>query len=286
LPAIDPIFATPELPVSVNPWRPPGIDEAKPFVADGVGCPFENVIEMSGERVKQLVDDVSRIAAIEHLVHEQVDEMGNSITKETRTYDYVASISEHRPGFLAVDEDRLERMARASFPDRIASGGFAALALVFHPHMRENFEMTCEGLGSWHGQAAWLVHFKQREDRPALISEYNVGGEIYSLRLKGRAWITADKFEIVRIELELINPMPQIQLRCEQLVVEYGPVRFQKNVELWLPNKAEIYLDYRKHRYYRSHGYDHYMLFSADAVEKRNEPKITSTEPTAEPPSN
>ena len=282
-PTIDPIFTTPELPVSVNPWRPPGIDEATPSVAEGVSCPFDSVIEMSGERVKQLVDDVSRISAIEHLVHEQVDEMGNSITKETRNYDYVASISENRPGFLAVDEDRLERMARADFPDRIASGGFAALALVFHPHMRENFEMTCEGLGSWHGQAAWLVHFKQREDRPALISEYNVGGEIYSLRLKGRAWITADKFEIVRIESELIKPMSQIQLRCEQQVVEYGPVRFQKNVELWLPKKAEIYLDYRKHRYYRSHGYDHYLLFSVDSVEKRNEPKAPSTGPAEKP---
>jgi len=153
------------------------------------------------------------------------------------------------------------------------------LALVFHPVMRDNFAMTCEGLGSWHGQAAWVVHFRQREDRPALISEYNVGGQIYALRLKGRAWITADKFEIVRIESELINPMPQIQLRCEQQVVEYGPVKFQKNVELWLPKKAEIYLDYRKHRYYRSHGYDHYLLFSVESVEKRNEPKAPSTEP-------
>jgi tetratricopeptide (TPR) repeat protein len=282
---IDPIFATPELPVSVNPWRPAGIDDAKPSVADGVGCPIDSVIEKSGERVKQLVDDVSRISAIEHLLHEQVDEMGNSITKETRNYDYVASISEDKKGFLAVDEDRLERMARASFPDRIASGGFAALALVFHPDMRENFEMTCEGLGSWQGQATWLVHFKQREDRPALISEYNVGGEIYSLRLKGRAWITADKFEIVRIESELIAPMAPIQLRCEQQVVEYGPIRL-KNVELWLPKKAEIYLDYRKHRYYRSHSYDHYLLFSVDSVEKPKDPKVPLTETTEKPLAN
>jgi tetratricopeptide (TPR) repeat protein len=282
---IDPIFATPELPVSVNPWRPAGIDDAKPSVADGVGCPIDSVIEKSGERVKQLVDDVSRISAIEHLLHEQVDEMGNSLTKETRNYDYIASISEDKKGFLAVDEDRLERMARASFPDRIASGGFAALALVFHPDMRENFEMTCEGLGSWQGQATWLVHFKQREDRPALISEYNVGGEIYSLRLKGRAWITADKFEIVRIESELIAPMAPIQLRCEQQVVEYGPIRL-KNVELWLPKKAEIYLDYRKHRYYRSHSYDHYLLFSVDSVEKPKDPKVPLTETTEKPLAN
>jgi tetratricopeptide (TPR) repeat protein len=283
-PAIDPIFATPELPVSVNPWRPPGIDESKPSVADGVSCPFDSVIQMSGERVKQLVDDVSRIAAIEHLVHEQVDEMGNSITKETRNYNYVASVSENRPGFLAVDEDRSERLTRADFPDGIASSGLGALALIFHPNMRGNFEMTCEGLGSWHGQATWLVHFKQREDRPASIHGYRMGDETYPVHLKGRAWITAAKFEIVRIESELASPMPQIQLRCEQQVVEYGPVQFpRKNLELWLPTKAEIYFDYRKHRYYRSHSYDHYMLFSVQSDEKRNEPKMPSPEPPGKP---
>jgi tetratricopeptide (TPR) repeat protein len=279
---IDPVFATPELPASVNPWRPPGIDEVKPSVADGIACPYDNVIEMSGQRVKELVDDVSRISAIEHLLHEQVDEMGNSITKETRNYDYIASISEGKLGFLAVDEDRLERMARANFPDRIASGGFAALALVFHPDMRDNFEMTCEGLGNWHGQATWLVHFRQREDRPARMQDYRVGDEIYSVHLKGRAWITADGFEIVRIESELIDPMPQIQLRCEQQVVEYGPVQFKK-MGLWLPKKAEIYLDYRKHRYYRSHSYDHYLLFSVDSSDK---PKVPSVEPTTKAPAN
>jgi Flp pilus assembly protein TadD len=283
LSGFDPIFASPELPVFVNPWRPPGIDEVKPAVADGVRCPSESVIEQSGERVKELVDDVSRIAAIEHLLHEQVDEMGNPYTKEIRNYNYVASIS----GKLGVDEYRSGlQTGIADFPDRIATNGFATLALVFHPDMRDSFEMTCEGLGSWHGQAAWLVHFRQREDRPARLSEYRIGGKPYSLRLKGRAWITSDKFEIVRIESELISPMPQIQLRCEQEIVEYRPVQFQKNVELWLPQKAEIYLDYRKHRYYRSHSYDHYMLFSVDSVEKRNEPKAPPTEAIEKPLSN
>jgi tetratricopeptide (TPR) repeat protein len=281
-PAIDPIFATPELPASVNPWRPPGIDEVKPSVAEGIACPSDTVIERSGERVKELVDNVSRIAAFERLVHQQVSEMGASLTKETRDYDYVASISERKPGFLEVDEERSSRTTRAGVPDGIFSGGFASLALVFHPDMRDNFEMTCEGLGNWQGKATWLVHFKQREDRPARMHDYRVGAETYSAHLKGRAWITADKFEIVRIESELTAPMPQIQLRCEQQVVEYGPVQFQKNVELWLPIKADIYLDFRKHRYYRTHSYDHYMLFSVDSIEKRKEPQAPPPEkPTA-----
>ena len=281
LSAIDPLFLAPELPVSVNPWRPPGIDEVKPSVSEGVSCPFETVIEMSGQRVKELVDDVSRIAAIENMVHEQVNEMGNPATRETRNYDYAVAISDNGRGGFAVDEDRFERLARADFPDGIATIGFAALALVFHPNMRENFEMTCEGLGSWHGRAAWLVHFKQREGRDPHMIDFKLNNIRYPVHLKGRAWITADKFEIVRIESELASPMPEIRLRSEQQVVEYGPVQFpRKNLELWLPTKAEIYFNFRKRRYYRSHTYDHYMLFSVDSEEKRNEP----TMPRAEPP--
>ena len=267
LSGVDSLFAAPELPVSINPWRPPGIDEAKPSVADGVICPIDRVIEMSGQRVKDFVDNVSRIAAIERLVHEQVNEMGSPASRETRNYDYVATISEDKRGGIAVEEYRSERLTRADFPDGIASSGFAALALIFHPSMREDFEMTCEGLGRWHGQATWLVHFKQREGRPAHMHDFKVNDTAYPVHLKGRAWITANKFEIVRIESELASPMPQIRLRFDQQVVEYGPVQFpRKNLELWLPTQAEIYFDFRNRRYYRSHTYDHYMTEVAPVV--------------------
>lgn len=283
VPGVDPLLAAEEAPLWVKSWQPQGIDELKPSVATGVDCPYAEVVEQSGERVKQLVDDVSRIAAIEHMLHQRMDNVGNAATKETRNYNYIASISEPQPGFLQVDEDRSERLTRFDYPDEIATSGFMSLALVFHPSMRENFEMTCEGLGRWHGQATWLVHFKQREDRPARIHDYRVGGDIYSLHLKGRAWITADKFQIVRIESELMSPMPRIQLRNEQQVVEYGPVRFEaKNVELWLPQKADIYLDFRRRRYFRSQTYDHYMLFSVNTEEKPNAPKLP-TEPPEKP---
>jgi tetratricopeptide (TPR) repeat protein len=274
LAGVDPLFASPEMSFTMKPWQPPGIDETKLSMAAGVACPFDNVIEMSGNRVKDLVNDVSRIAAIEHLLHEQVDEIGNPISKETRDFNYVSAISEDKPGFLAVDEYRAEHLGLSDFPDQISSSGFAALALVFHPDMRDNFEMKCEGLGDWHGQSVWLVHFRQRDDRPARIHDYKVGAETYAVKLKGRAWITTDKFQIVRIESELVNPMKPIQLLSEHQIVEYGPVPFQrKNMELWLPKTAEIYFDFRHHRYYRRHSFDHYMLFAVDADEKRKEPK-------------
>ncbi len=223
--------------------------------------------------MQELVEDVTRFSAVEDLFHQALDEYGSPVRTETRKFNYVASISEPRPGFLSVDEFRADNLNIAGYPDHIASSGFAALALVFHPHMRDNFAMSCEGLGDWHGQPSWLVRFQQRDDRPNTMQSYKVGNKIYPVKMKGRAWITADKFQIVRIEAEMVSPMPEIQLLSEHQVVEYGPIPFQKkNLSLWLPKTAEIYFDFRRHRFYRRHSFDHYMLFAVDSDEKRKEP--------------
>ena len=275
LTGVDPLLALPAPKLSLRAWQPPGVDDIKLTVAPGVTCPADNVIGESGKRVQELVADVTRFAAVEDLFHQALDQYGNPVRTETRKYNYVASISEIEPGFLSVDEYRADKLDLHGYPDSIASTGFAALALVFHPHMRDNFEMGCEGLGDWHGQATWLIHFRQRDDRPSRMHSYRVGNQEHSVGLKGRAWITADKFQILRIEAEMVNPMPEIQLLSEHQVVEYGPVPFpKKSTTLWLPKSAEIYFDFRKHRYYRRHSFDHYMLYSVDTEEHRKEPKV------------
>jgi len=39
-----------------------------------------------------------------------------------------------------------------------------------------------------------------------------------------------------------------------------------------LPKTAEIYFDFRKHRYYRKHAFDHFLLFSVDTENKEKAP--------------
>lgn len=286
LTGVDPLVALPDPGLSVKTWRPPDIDDVKLSVAPGVACPSDQVIVESGMRVQELVDDLARFAAIEDLTHQTLDEYGNPVRTETRKFDYVASISEVEPGYLAVTEDRAAKLSLSDYPGKIASTGFATLAFVFHPHMRENFNLVCEGLGDWRGQASWLVHFEQRNDRPNRMHSYKVGNEFHPVPLKGRAWITSDKFQIVRIEAEMVRPMPEIQLLSEHQVVEYGPIPFpKKNTTLWLPKSADIYFDFRKHRYYRRHSFDHYMLFSVDADEKHKEPKSAKPDAPGKNPS-
>jgi tetratricopeptide (TPR) repeat protein len=277
------LAATSKLPDTA--WQPPGIDRGTPPVATGVSCPYEKVVDGAGKRVEQFVDDVAKFAAIEDMLHERLDEMGNPTTKETRKFDYAASISQARPGVVLVDEYRTERYGMENLPDQFADKGFAALALVFHPAMRDGFRMTCEGLGDWHGQATWLIHFRQREDRPNRIQSYLVGAANYPVDLKGRAWITADKFQIVRIESEMVSPLPEIQLLAEHQITEYGPVPFpKKNTELWLPKSAEVYMHFRGHRYYRKHSFAKYMLFSVEETQKDREAKHDPSGPGSTSP--
>jgi tetratricopeptide (TPR) repeat protein len=177
----------PDLPPSA--WGPAGVDEAKPPVAAGPACPYDQVIEMSGKRVQQLVQDVSQFAAIEDLLHEQLDRFGNPTTKENRQFDYLATISENPPGYFNVDENRMVRSARSDIPDGIITHGFMSLALIFHPDTRDDFQITCEGLSQWQGQATWLMYFRHRDDKPSRFGRFTEGNQPYAVKLKGRAWI-------------------------------------------------------------------------------------------------
>ena len=183
-------------------------------------------------------------------------------------------------GPTAIEEYRVDKLVQKGSPGGIKSTGFMTLALVFHPDRQDDFQFVCEGQGDWRGQASWLVHFRQRPDRTNHMHAYNVGDEVFAVDLKGRAWITTDKFQIVRIEADIVGPMAEIQLLSEHQAVEYGPVPFaKKNTMLWLPKNAEIYIDFRKRHYYRRHSFDHYTLFSVDSEEK---PKVPVNPPPKE----
>jgi len=269
----DPLGAVPGPALTTQTWRPPDVDDAKPTLAPGVVCPAAEVIDGSGKRVQELVQDLARFAANEDLFHQSIDAFGFPTRTETRKYDYVAMVSEPQPGAVSIEEFRTDKPPQVGYPDGIASTGFITLALVFHPDMQKDFDLDCEGQTNWRGQTSWLVHFRQRHDSPNRMHGYMLGDQLFPVDLKGRAWITADKFQIVRIEADMVKPMPEIQLLSEHQAVEYGPVPFpKKNTTLWLPKTAEIYFDFRKHRYYRKHAFDHFLLFSVDSENNEKVP--------------
>src|SRR2546429_3729382 len=99
-------------------------------------------------------------------------------------------------------------------------------------------------------------------------------GPSYPVALKGRAWILRDSFDIARLETDLIAPVPQIKLVADHTAIEYGPVRFHiPDAEMWLPQSAEVYYDWRGKRIHRRHSFSHYLLFVVDDNQRNAEPK-------------
>ena len=264
------------LPMPSN-WLPPNIDDKVPLVEAGASCAVDEVVANTGRQLMELVKDVDRFAAIESLTHESVNKNGLASSPEKRKFNYVVSIQEVQHGYLNVEEYRNSGGSPAEFPDGVATNGLPALVLIFHPYNAVNFEMTCEGLGRWNGGLTWQVHFRQRTDKPNTIKRYRTGadGPSYPVALKGRAWISADNYQVVRLETDLVSPVPQIKLIADHADIEYGPVKFNKgNVSMWLPQSADVYYDWKGRRIHRRHSFSNYLLFAVDDKQKITVPRV------------
>jgi hypothetical protein len=140
--------------------------------------------------------------------------------------------------------------------------------------MVSDFKLSCEGLGRWAGRPAWQVRFEQRQDRQNRIRYYKIQGNYYPVALKGRAWIDAATYQMLRLETDLIRPVSQIDLTYERLSIEYGEVEFHSRaLRLWLPATAELYWERHGRRYYRRHSFSNFKVFVVDTNQKFQPPK-------------
>ena len=253
---------------------PLDVDSQRPSVAAGVPCPA-NLLQMTANPSKQLVDSVSQFSAVEHMVHENISAQGTPRNRETREYNYVVAISEPPHGVLSIQEYR--NADNLEMPDKITTTGLPVLAVAFHPMFRDDFEMKCEGLGDWNGKASWIVYFHQLDNKPSRLRSYVVNKNYYPVALKGRAWISADNYQILHLETDLVKPIPDIRLSTEHTSVTYGPVEFRNHgTDLWLPKSAELYVSLGNRRFHRSENFDHFMLFATDTQEATKPPKTES----------
>lgn len=259
-------------PADVNAGMPVDVDSQVPTVAQAVQCPA-NLLDSAADRSKEMVDSVAQFSAIEEMVHENLSAQGLPRSREVRKYNYLVSITEPPQGALVIQEFRNISGEPTEFPDQISTSGLPVLALAFHRQFRDDFEMKCEGLGDWNGQPAWLVHFRQREDKPARLRTYIVNKNNYPVALKGRAWFAAESFQPLHVETDLVHTLPQIQLLTEHTSINYAPVEFKKSgTDLWLPESANLYVHFGKRRFHRSESFDHFMLFATDAIDKPKAP--------------
>ncbi len=256
-------------------WHPPHVDDAVPPVIADTPCSLPQVLAGAGRRMKQLFATLQQFTATERV--EYYDASSSGVLRAPQLYSgtYLAALSEVRPDLIQVDE-----MCNGSIDLGPAFGGYAttglaALALILHPVLVGEFEMRCEGLGSWQGQRAWQIAFLQRTDLPNRVRGFRTRSGSYPIYMKGRVWVDAGSFQVLRLESDLIAPVPQIQLTRDHLAITYGPVHFaERGVDLWLPQSAELYSEIRGRRSYRRHSFSDFLLFSVDVNQTIADPKV------------
>ncbi|MGH9747152.1 MAG: hypothetical protein ACRD59_13720 [Candidatus Acidiferrales bacterium] len=255
-------------------WIPQSVDAAIPRVAPGVPCSLPLLLQGAGQHVTQLFTNLQKFGATERVEHFRLDATGTRHKPQSRTFYYVVLASPSSEGAFALVEYRNGTTDPALFPERTATDGLPAMAFIFHPFLVPDFDFACEGLGQWNGRPAWQIHFAQRVDRPNHIRSYLIEARYYYIPLKGRAWIDAGTFQVLRFESELSKPVQEIGLTQEQLAIDYGPVQFQsQKQQIWLPLRAEVYAERHGHRYYRRHTFSDFKLFTVGTSQQIQPPK-------------
>jgi tetratricopeptide (TPR) repeat protein len=283
-PALTPPDLSTIIPVTETNWIPPDVDQEKLVLDPGASCQLDEVIQATGDRVKELVESVDRFTATEKVEHSSLSPLGLQISKETRTFDYMVEIRPLGAHDLDVQEYRNGSVSRQQFPGHISTLGLPTVALVFHPYYQEKYEFACEGRGAWRDKPAWMVHFHQRTDRKSAMLVYRVAGKSYAVGLKGRAWIDTTNSQILAIETDTMRPVSEIRLMRDHQLIEYGSVAFRNDtMHLWLPKSADWYSSFSGQRYHRRHTFSQFLLFSVDDQQKIGKPK-EPVEPAAPTP--
>ena len=289
--AIAPILSSANLPSALaNPlttsprWLPSSVDDSIPAADATASCPLPQILRQAGDRVLEFVQNVDRFTATESLSHQTLNEFGLAVRSEKVKFNYLVSIQEIKPGVFDVQEFRDGLTTHEVFPEHVATLGTVAMVFVFHPNYVEDFDFRCEGLAHQGDREAWQVHFSQKADRASRLRSYRLGTQYFRVGVKGRAWISTETSQVLRMETDLVSKVPEIRLHAEHQDILYGPVPFQKkNLVLWLPLATETYLDFNGHRIHRRQDLSNYLLFWVDDRQTIDRPKTSKVPQEASP---
>ena len=257
---------------AVRRWGPADVDEAVPPVLSQAPCPLGQILKETSRRTLDFIDNLQSFSASERVEQIDIDKNGKRRSSAAEVENYVAQVERNSAGYPRLQEYRSD--APKARQGAVLDSGMAAFALMFHPTHIADFDFRCEGLTMLDGASVWQVHFEESADPSKAFTAFHVGPSVYLPSFKGRAWIAARSYDVMRIETDLVAPIPQINLQREHVVIRYAPVEFQKrHVRLWLPESTSVYIAYGGRQYERVHSFGQFQLFSVDAAEAVKEPK-------------
>ena len=142
--------------------------------------------------------------------------------------------------------------------------GFATMWLFFLPGNLRESRFRYLGQQSIEHRETYVMAFAQIPQNTGLGAVIQSGSGQCSTPLQGVAWIDQSTFQIVRMQTDLLSPLPDIQLNQLRSILNYRSVKIAGlKLLLWLPSDVETTWETAFHSGEESHSYSHYRLFQA-----------------------
>ncbi|HUN64003.1 MAG TPA: hypothetical protein VMU53_18530 [Candidatus Sulfotelmatobacter sp.] len=254
-------------------WAPPNVETPLASVQSIPPCDEGKVLQQAGARAVELTTNLENFTAEERIDYQRLDRDGVPEEGDSSVFDYVFAFEKVGAGRVSREYRNPARGGHA-FPASGQDTGEVALPLIFLPSMQTDYQIKCEGLDKWQGQLAWVMHFRQREDKPARTLQFRVIKGTYFAKLAGRAWIAMDRGQIIHLETNTMEAIPSINIQSGATSIDYAPVQIQsKKLELWLPERIEAYWEIADKRLILYHTFSDFKVFSVDTEQNIQKPK-------------
>ena len=273
-----PVHALPNLdlaPPAERPWAPLDVDSREYSLAQDAPCQLEDILAHAERRLKSQMRNFEKFTATEHIEHQEIDRYGRLGDVRTRDFSYIVFVHLYQDDSFYLEEERRSFGADESFLSSLSTMGLNNLGVaVLQPAESDSFSFRCEGLSNVRGTAAWQIRFEEKKEVQQGMRAWRRDGRLYHIPLKGRLWISAASYDLLRIDTDLREPVEAVGLTRDHLSVDYGPVNFRSSkTSLWLPWNAEVYIELHGRRYHQKHCLADYLLFEVDTNHKINDPK-------------
>jgi VWFA-related protein len=254
-------------------WAPPKVDARLKSLSMIPPCDLPDVLEHTAANSLLLTSNLEKLTAQEHIEYVMLDRSGMVEQFDSGLFDYVYAIEQQNGGSVS-REYRTPVKGSHAFRESAMDVGQAAIASIFQPDLQMDYEMKCEGIDERNGQLDWVVHFQQRKDKPSRTAKFSMDNIAYPAMLKGRAWISKENFQIVHLEANLMEDLPQIELEELAFSVDYDLVPTPSGTtETCVPHNTVSYWKFGAHRLILAHAFTGFQFFTVETKDKVQEPK-------------
>jgi tetratricopeptide (TPR) repeat protein len=189
-------------------------------------------------------------------------------TRETTTVYTYRIVHRGEPyGGQDLDELRTDAKNRPlADSDNAQNVGFGALWLLFAPVNLPDAHFRFLGRQKLNGHETFVLSFAQLPDKARLGSLVGPASARCNTFIQGVAWIDQATFHIVRMQTDLLAPIPAIQVMQIRSILRYTEVKIpERALSLWLP--ADVVISWKQGTQDDSetHRYSKYRLFSGTA---------------------